>query len=142
MRGFAFGRLITTAALLLVAIAGGSPARAHQIESALNYLDGALELNSRFSNGQPAAGAVVRLLNPDGSPGPEIGRTNADGQVQLNFAGLNDGQYELQVDGGPGHRDYLEIPVSKGRVHLDDVVQGPLALVLVGLLVNVRARRR
>ena len=51
------------------------------------------------------------------------------------------GRYDLQVDGGPGHRDYLEIPVQAGRVNLDEVVQSPLMLVLVGLLVNVRRRR-
>ena len=114
--------------------------RQHQIESALQYLDGDLELSTRFSNGEPASGAVVRLLNPDGTPGVELGRTDADGQVRLDLQAIEDGRYDLQVDGGPGHRDYLDIPVQQGRVRLDEVVQAPLTLMLVGLLVSVRRR--
>lgn len=126
---------------LLLAAAFGAPTQAHQIESALHYLDGQLELSSSFSNGEPAAGAVVRLLNPDGSPGEELGRMDADGQVQLDLSSVQDGRYDLQVDGGPGHRDYLEVPVHAGRVRIDDVVQWPFSLVLVGLLVSVRRRQ-
>ena len=80
----------------------------------------------------------MRLLNPDGTPGVELGRTDADGQVRLDLQAIEDGRYDLQVDGGPGHRDYLDIPVQQGRVRLDEVVQAPLTLMLVGLLVSVR----
>ena len=54
---------------------------------------------------------------------------------------MKDGRYDLQVDGGPGHRDYLEVPIQAGKVNLDEVVQSPLVLVLVGLLVSVQRRR-
>ena len=128
-------------AAVLLTVAAGQPVRAHQIESALQYLEGDLELSTRFSNGEPAAGAVVRLLRADGTPGEELGRTDASGQIRLNLDGVKDGLYDLQVDGGPGHRDYLEVPVQAGRVELDEVVQSPLALILVGLLVNVQRRR-
>tara|TARA_X000000950_G_C13903634_1_gene655902 strand:- start:3227 stop:3673 length:447 start_codon:yes stop_codon:yes gene_type:complete len=130
--------LTLSAACLAAGIA--APGQAHQIESALQYLDGDLELSTRFSNGEPASGAVVRLLNPDGTPGVELGRTDADGQVRLDLQAIEDGRYDLQVDGGPGHRDYLDIPVQQGRVRLDEVVQAPLTLMLVGLLVSVRRR--
>ena len=130
--------LTLSAACLAAGIA--SPGPAHQIESALQYLDGDLELSTRFSNGEPASGAVVRLLNPDGTPGVELGRTDADGQVRLDLQAIEDGRYDLQVDGGPGHRDYLDIPVQQGRVRLDEVVQAPLTLMLVGSLVSVRRR--
>ena len=132
-------RLLLAAVLLTVAAA--PPLRAHQIESALHYLDGDLELSSRFSNGEPAAGAVIRLLQADGTPGEELGRTDAAGQIRLDLDGVKDGRYDLQVDGGPGHRDYLEVPIQAGRVNLDEVVQSPLVLVLVGLLVSVQRRR-
>ena len=59
--------------LLLGSVLQGAllaPAKAHQIESALQYLDGDLQLSSSFSNGEPTQGAVVRLLNADGTPGP------------------------------------------------------------------------
>ena len=128
-------------ATLLIAAAIGSPSQAHQIETALDYLDGDLELRSQFSNGEPATGAVIRLLNKDGSPGPELGRTDQNGQLRLDLSDVRDGRHELQVDGGPGHRDYLEIPVNAGHVQLDDVVQSPLVMALVGLLVSVRRRR-
>ena len=52
--------LTLSAACLAAGIA--APGQAHQIESALQYLDGDLELSTRFSNGEPASGAVVRLI--------------------------------------------------------------------------------
>lgn len=128
------------ATLLLLSPVALMPAQAHQIESALSYLDGTLELTSNFSNGEPAEGAVVRLLNPDGSAGQELGRTDASGTLQLDLRGVADGVVDLQVDGGPGHRDYLELPVDGGEVNLDAVVSLPVSLMLVGLLVSVRRR--
>ena len=117
-----------------------APAKAHQIESALQYLDGDLQLSSSFSNGEPTQGAVVRLLNADGTPGQELGRTDADGRLSLDLSSVSNGTVDLQVDGGPGHRDYLELPVHDGEVNLNEVVVFPFSLVLVGLLVSVRRR--
>ncbi|WP_392350222.1 hypothetical protein [Parasynechococcus sp.] len=129
------------AALLLLGGLQAMPARAHQIESALRYLDGDLELSSSFSNGEPTRGAVVRLLQADGTPGQELGRTDDQGKLNLDISALDDGVVDLQIDGGPGHRDYLELPVEAGQVQLDDVVQGPMLLILVGSLVSVQRRR-
>ena len=117
-----------------------APAKAHQIESALQYLDGDLQLSSNFSNGEPTQGAVVRLLNADGTPGKELGRTDADGRLNLDLSTVDNGTVDLQVDGGPGHRDYLELPVHDGEVNLNEVVVLPFSLVMVGLLVSVRRR--
>ena len=129
--------------LLLGSVLQGAllaPAKAHQIESALQYLDGDLQLSSSFSNGEPTQGAVVRLLNADGSPGQELGRTDAEGRLSLDLSNVGNGTVDLQVDGGPGHRDYLELPVQDGSVNLNEVVVFPFSLVLVGLLVSVRRR--
>ena len=71
------------------------PVQAHQIESALSYLDGTLELSSSFSNGEPTKGAVVRLLNADGSAGTELGRTDASGKLKLDLSGVDDGVVDL-----------------------------------------------
>ncbi|MAI96200.1 MAG: hypothetical protein CMN95_05730 [Synechococcus sp. MED650] len=128
------------APLLLLGSSLSLPASAHQIESALQYLDGHLELSSSFSNGEPTEGAVVRLLEADGTPGKELGRTDAEGRLTLDLSGLQNGVVDLQVDGGPGHRDYLELPVQDGAVNLNEVVAVPLSLFLVGLLVSVRRR--
>ncbi|EAQ73695.1 hypothetical protein BL107_15535 [Synechococcus sp. BL107] len=129
------------ASLLLFGGLGGIPVQAHQIESALNYLNGELELSSSYSNGQPTQGAVVRLLNADGSAGQKLGRTDQAGRLTLDLDTVEDGIVDLQIDGGPGHRDYLEMPVQAGQVKLDEVVSLPLSLVLVGLLVSVQRRK-
>ena len=51
---------------------------------------------------------------------------------------MGNGTVDLQVDGGPGHRDYLELPVQDGEVDLKEVVVFPFSLVIMGLLVSVR----
>ena len=128
------------ATLLLLSPVTLMPVQAHQIESALSYLDGTLELSSSFSNGEPTKGAVVRLLNADGSAGTELGRTDASGKLKLDLSGVDDGVVDLQVDGGPGHRDYLEMRINDGEVNPEAVVSLPVGLVLIGLLVSVRRR--
>ena len=115
------------ALMLVMGTTSALPAGAHQIESALTYLEGNLELSSSFSNGEPTEGAVVRLLNPDGTPQRELGSTDADGRLLIDLSDVADGVLDLQVDGGPGHRDYLELPVSSGQVDLDQVVSLPLS---------------
>ena len=87
--------------LLLGSVLQGAllaPAKAHQIESALQYLDGDLQLSSSFSNGEPTQGAVVRLLNADGTPGQELGRTDAEGRLSLDLSSVGNGTVDLQVD--------------------------------------------
>ena len=133
-------RLLTSLFLFGSILSLDMPAEAHQIESALRYLNGDLELNSSFSNGQPTEDAVVRLLNPDGTPGQELGRTDSAGRLILNIKNLKDGIVDLQVDGGPGHRDYLELPIDSGQVNLNEVVSLPFGLVLVGLLASLKSQ--
>jgi hypothetical protein len=70
-----------------------------------------------------------------------LGRTDQAGRLTLDLDTVQDGIVDLQIDGGPGHRDYLEMPVQAGQVKLDEVVSLPLSLVLVGLLVSVRRRK-
>ena len=129
-------------------------AEAHGVQSSLRYLNGQLELTSSFSTGEPVEGAVVRLLQADGTPGEELGRIDAEGRLQMTLPELADGLVDLQVDGGPGHRDYLTLPLQQGQVNLDEVVMSPgrknglnwamaPALVgLVGLMVRVRSPRQ
>ncbi|GDX72598.1 hypothetical protein LBMAG39_10310 [Cyanobium sp.] len=121
------GRLRGWRLLALAPLAWPGLAQAHGIESSLSPLRGLnnqLLLQSQFSNGEPARDAVVRLVAPDGHP-LDLGRT--DGQGQLSFALPKDaqGSWELQVDGGPGHRDYLEMPVQRGQAQLDRVSEQP-----------------
>jgi nickel transport protein len=110
-------------ALALALLFSPAAAQAHGIESSLTRLESltnSLVLESRFSNGEPTSDAVVRLVAPDGES-LELGRTNAEGQLSFALPKQADGEWELQVDGGPGHRDYLEMPVKAGQAQLDQI---------------------
>ena len=145
--------LIATASL---GLGQGQPAKAHAIESTLNYLDGSLELQSHFSTGTPVDGAVVRLLEANGAPGRDLGRMDQQGKLSLSLPDMQEGTLDLQVDAGPGHRDYLMLPIRSGKVKLDEVVSqpktpqttwflastgSPLLLGLAGALFSVREQR-
>ena len=145
-------------------LGSASPAEAHAIESSITRvasLNNGLMVRSQFSSGLPTADAKVRLIAPGGEA-IELGRT--DGQGQLSFAlpkGAT-GDWEVQVDGGPGHRDYLTMPVQAGRAQLDRLSErelpglgdslatllhpGVLALGglcgLTGVLIGLDRRRR
>ena len=124
--------LLALAPLLWAGLTTGS-ALAHGIESRLSPLRGlsdALLLQSQFSNGEPTRDAVVRLVPPQGDP-LELGRTDQHGQLSFALPKGANGAWELQVDGGPGHRDYLEMPVRQGQPQLDRISEhahpaGPL----------------
>ena len=105
----------------LPALAGGAAllftplaARAHGIESSLERLDAlratSLRLDSSFSTGEPVTAAAVRLVSPDGRTAIDLGRTDETGQLTFALPKQAGSDWELQVDGGPGHRDYLELP--------------------------------
>ena len=96
----------------LLLLASAAPAHSHAIESSLERLSSLtdqLVLDSRFGNGEPADDAVVRLVPPNGEP-IEVGRTDASGQLRFQLPSNATSAWELQVDRGPGHRDYLELP--------------------------------
>ncbi|MEN9496791.1 MAG: hypothetical protein RLZZ137_1831 [Cyanobacteriota bacterium] len=115
-------------ALALALLLSPAAAQAHGIESSitrLQSLSDSLMLESRFSNGEPTSDAIVRLVAPDGQA-VELGRTDAEGQLSFALPKQANGDWELQVDGGPGHRDYLEMPVQQGQAQLDQISQRPL----------------
>lgn len=96
----------------LLLLASAAPAHSHAIESSLERLSSLTDqmlLDSRFGNGEPADDAVVRLMPPNGEP-IEVGRTDASGQLRFQLPSNATSAWELQVDRGPGHRDYLELP--------------------------------
>ncbi len=98
------------ALLALAATLAPQPGRAHGIETSLQRLSGlSASLESRFSTGAPAADAAVRLVPPDGRQPIELGRTDAAGRLAFRLPGGVRDDWELQVDSGPGHRDYLEL---------------------------------
>jgi nickel transport protein len=145
---------LVTASLVTAALAlasAQSAARAHAIESSLERLSGltnTLQLESRFGNGEPASNASVRLVPPGGGTAIEIGRTDASGQLRFQLPKAAGGDWELQVDRGPGHRDYLELPAGSraqvsqahqnwfpGGLPIQGLLAGPQPLALAGLTV-------
>jgi nickel transport protein len=117
---------LTLAALaaLVGLIAAPGRVEAHAIESSLDRLESlrdGLMLESHFSNGEPVKGATVRLVPPDGGQPVEVGQIDAKGRLSFNMPKGADGNWELQVDAGPGHRDFLEVPTQAGQAQLDRV---------------------
>ena len=101
----------------------GLHVEAHQIESSLCYSASNLILKASYSNGQLAKNAIVKLTDPSSGFTKEIGRTNHGGELVLEIENFGNGLLELQIDDGPGHRDYLQLPLQNGRVRLKEVVR-------------------
>jgi nickel transport protein len=142
----AAGSTLASVASLLSA----APVDAHGIETNLEALQRLnesfaaerLQLESRFSTGEPASDAAVRLLPPDGGQPIEVGRTDAAGQLRFDLPPRSGTGWELQVDAGPGHRDYLELPVGRdgsspsahSRPVLAHIRRSPLSVPTFGAL--------
>ena len=111
------------AAATVVAATGS--AQAHAIETNLEAFrnNHVLLLQSSFGNGQPAQAALVTLVPPGGQPIP-VGRTNSKGQLSFALPSDANGEWDVQVDGGPGHRDYLSLPINKGQADLTRISDG------------------
>lgn len=111
-----FWPLLTGGAVLASLAALAAPAaRAHGIETNLERLGDRLsnspyQLESRFSSGLPAKEARVRMVSADGTASVEIGATNAEGRLTFSVPAQAKADWEIQVDAGPGHRDYIELP--------------------------------
>lgn len=102
----------TSLAALATLLIGPAPGYGHALETSLEQLSSLtdqLVLDSRFGNGEPADDAVVRLVPPGGTP-IEVGRTDANGQLRFRLPQAATADWEVQVEKGPGHRDYLELP--------------------------------
>ena len=126
--------------VLLQALLGGAAilaapvVKAHGIQSTLEYLPfsgsssgaGTMEVQSSFSTGLPAQDAAVRLLPPDGGTAIELGHTGADGRLSFTLPPTANKDWEIQVDAGPGHRDYLS-PTDAGDAPASRVVGGHAA---------------
>lgn len=52
------------------------------------------------------------MVSPDGTASVDLGETDADGRLRFALPARARADWEVQVDAGPGHRDYLELPGS------------------------------
>ena len=108
----------------LGAVLGAGPAWSHGIQSNLEKVSPLSEqvrrefqLQSEFSTGEPAGDAAVRLWRPGGET-VELGRTDPEGRLRFALTSDTASGWELQVDAGPGHRDYLEFTEADGQARL------------------------
>jgi len=113
----AFLRLPLLAAGCSLALLLAPAAGAHGIESTLERLgrltaNSPYQLETRFSSGVPAQDAAVRMVSPTGDASVELGHTNAQGQLTFTLPAQARADWEVQVDAGPGHRDYVELPAT------------------------------
>ncbi|MFY8148831.1 MAG: hypothetical protein ACOVNL_06385 [Prochlorococcaceae cyanobacterium] len=157
-----------TLAVLVLALAGAAltpdAARAHALETSLERLtslNDSLMLESRFSSGEPVPEAQVRLIPPDGGEPILVGRTDLQGQLRFRLPeGVSaDQAWEVQVDGGPGHRDYVElsqnasptaVPAQAAHLQADlrrslgaaSLPLASLGLLSLGGLLTLRGRLR
>lgn len=147
-RRCSFGLSALTATGLVLSLLAQPPgAHAHAIESTLERLAQAgstFELQSRFSNGEPAAAAQVSLVSPSGAQ-LALGRTDAQGHLRFDLPRQADAGWEVRVDQGPGHRDYLELPAlnqaSRQRHALPWALEPGAVTLLVGALSGVLVLR-
>ena len=102
-------------------------AQAHGIQSNLERISSLrAQLESSFSSGEPASHAAVRLVPPDGTP-IEVGQTDAQGRLRFRLPAEATAAWELQVDAGPGHRDYLELPTTSAPTSASPALSRPVA---------------
>ena len=116
-----WGALALAASVGLLATAPRG--HAHAIESSITRvasLNNGLMVSSQFSSGQPTVDAQVRLI-PPGGQAIDLGHTDSRGQLSFALPKGASGDWEVQVDGGPGHRDYLNLPVQAGKAQLDRI---------------------
>ena len=118
-------RRLFTGCLGAAVISAASSAQAHAIQTNLEAFrnNHVLLLESTFGNGQPAQAALVSLVPPGGQPIP-VGRTNSKGQLSFALPSDAHGEWDVQVDGGPGHRDYLSLPINNGQADLNRISDG------------------
>jgi nickel transport protein len=119
------GPAALSAGLITAVVAAAGSAQAHAIQTNLEAFrnNHVLLLQSNFGNGEPAQAALVSLVPPGGQPIP-VGRTNSKGQLSFALPRDAHGEWDVQVDGGPGHRDYLSLPINKGQADLNRISNG------------------
>ena len=129
---------LTGLSCLLIGAALQPSVKAHGVETSFSGLEasGLLQFRSHFSTGEPLVNAEVRLQSPDGSESLKLGRSGSDGRFKAKRPALANREWEVVVDGGPGHRDYLEL----SRPLLGISALGSLALF--GFILHGKRQRR
>ena len=144
-------KLITFTGLAGLALLMPSRGLAHAVQTDVSSLlpSGAINLRTSFSSGEPLAHAPVRLESHDGSQSIPLGATDGDGHFAATLPELDSQSWDVVIDGGIGHRDYLgldeEVEISRsGLQQLWLAVSGMLGatLALTGSISHVQRQRR
>lgn len=109
------------------------PAFSHAVETQFKGLGSGslLQLESSFSSGEPLANAEVRLESHDGERSIALGSTDANGRFSATLPELESNQWDVVIDGGVGHRDYLGLDEG---MQLSRGSRRPLLWAMAGLL--------
>ncbi len=139
---------------VVLACLAAPAARAHGIETTLDRVGDRLsssspyQLESRFSSGLPAREASVRMVSPDGTASVDLGLTNAQGRLTFSLPARARADWEVQVDAGPGHRDYIELPgAAPNSLHgqlnhlAHPIARGLGAVALLGTMAGLMLHR-
>jgi len=82
------------------------------------------------------------VVPPNGGEPIEVGRTDANGQISFTLPEQAGADWEIQVDAGPGHRDYLELaPTEESAVPLvpsPSAVRRPVRDAVRDVMLSVR----
>lgn len=115
-------RLLVALVLCLALVGFPTQAEAHQVETFYS-LDNQLEFQSRFSSGEPFAGATVSIYAPDNPNKPWMSTTT---DSEGRFAFLPDesipGDWEVAIeDDTQSHADYWTVPVGDRGIVYDGI---------------------
>ena len=136
----------------LAALALLTPGRslAHAVQTDVSSLlpSGLINLRTSFSSGEPLANAPVRLESHDGNRSIALGETDADGRFTGELPALDSDAWDVVIDGGIGHRDYLGLDESwpssealMGWLRNGGLLGATLALTGISLRHGQRQRR-
>ena len=143
-------RILSFTALAAMALLSPARGLAHAVQTDVSSLlpSGSINLRTSFSSGEPLANAPVRLESHDGSQSIELGATDADGRFTGELPELDSEAWDVVIDGGIGHRDYLGLDESwpssdalMGWLRNSGLLGATLALTGISLRHGQRQRR-
>ena len=116
-------RLVVALVVCLALFGFPAQALAHQVET-FYFMRDQLEFQSTFSNGDPFAGAMVRIYAPNNLDEPWLTTTTDE---EGRFAFMPDesmpGEWEISIeDEEQTHADYWTVPVGSQGIIIDGIV--------------------
>lgn len=125
---------VATAGAVLLAVATGSPALAHDVSYELRG-SGEARVAFQYQDGAPMASAPFAVFAPDAGVLPSVtGLTNSAGEVKLSA--VRDGIWRVEVHDAAGHASRAKVSAVRGVLSLAGQ-RLPNWLVASSLLANL-----